>query len=175
MYETYGKFRTLAEINAKAEELFNTGDLDGIRTLARENGIVEDYAELYIEGETPEFTDIQMFAEGRIRAEADGLGVEELLEDWAEYVIFLIQEEKSFAWKVIEGEKTLVGCIGELAAYGIMHAEAAPKEVCDAINRAATDEQLRKLHMERRHIQYTKLGMPGMGTAKRLIRKYYGG
>lgn len=175
MYERYGKMESLAAINAKAEELFNAGDVDGLRTLAAENSIPEDYADLYLEGETPEFVDIQMFAEGRIRTEAEDLGVEELLEDWAEYVIVLIEDSPEFAEKVIKNGRTLIGCIGELCAYGIMHAEQAPAEVCQAINRTVTEEQLKKLHMERRHIQYTKIGMPGMGTAKRIIRQYFGG
>ena len=56
-----------------------------------------------------------------------------------------------------------------------MHAEPAPPEVIKAIDKAVTDAQLQKLHMERRHVQWTKIGMPGIGTAKKLIREYYGG
>ena len=54
-------------------------------------------------------------------------------------------------------------------------AGTAPSEVIKAIDKAVTDAQLKKLHMERRHVQWTKIGMPGIGTAKKLIREYYGG
>ena len=51
LYEKFGEFDSAAEINHKAEQLFNAGDLDGLRNMACENGIPDDFVEMYISGE----------------------------------------------------------------------------------------------------------------------------
>ena len=174
MYDNYGKM-TLEGINAKAEELANAGDLDGLGILARENGIGW-MAQPYADGESDYLCeDITDAALARIDIEADDLGAEEIMGDWADYVRALVMDSEDVANAVMNPKKSLVGCIGGLAAYGIMHAEPAPPEIIEAIDKAVTPTQLKKLHMDRRHIQYTKIGMPGIGTAKKLIREYYGG
>ena len=94
--------------------------------------------------------------------------------DWADYIRSLVLDNEDIARAVMDRERSFIGCVGKLAVYSIMHAEPAPPEIIKAMKDAVTDAQLKKLHMEKRHIEYTKIGMPGMGTAKRLIREYYG-
>ena len=174
MYDSYGKM-TLEGINTKAEELVNAGDLEGLGALAVENGLGW-MAQPYADGESDYLCeDITDAALARIDIEADDLGAEEIMGDWADYVRSLIMDREDMAEKVMDPGKSLAGCVGTLAAWSIMHAEPAPQEVIKAIDEAVTDEQLKKLHMERRHVQWTKIGMPGIGTAKKLIREYYGG
>lgn len=71
LYEKFGEFDSSAEINRKAEELFNSGDLDGLRNLACENGIPDDFTEMYIEGEIEQLCDDQVAAVGKIDMEID--------------------------------------------------------------------------------------------------------
>ena len=175
MYDEFGKM-DLNGINAKAEELANAGDNEAVIRLAKENGIPEELASMYIEGETyymcENVTDAALC---RIDVEADNIiGAEEIMGDWADYIRSLIMDRESVALAVMDPKKSFVDCVGKLTVYSIMHAEPAPPEIIKAMKDAVTDTQLKKLHMEKRHIEYTKIGMPGMGTAKRLIREYYG-
>ena len=174
MYDSYGKM-TLEGINAKAEELANAGDLDGLGILARENGIGW-MAQPYADGESDYLCeDITDAALARIDIEADDLGAEEIMGDWADYVRALVMDSADVAGSVMDPSKSLIGCVGKLAAYSIMHAEPLPGEIIRAMEEAVTPAQLKKLGLEKRHLQDTKIGMPGIGTAKKLIREYYGG
>lgn len=174
MFDEFGKM-DLFGINRKAEELANAGDNDAVYRLAEENGLPEDLASMYIEGETDYLCeDVTDAALGRIDIEADDIGAEEIMGDWADYIRSLILDNEDIARAVMDRERSFIGCVGKLAVYSIMHAEPVAPEIIKAMKDAVTDAQLKKLHMEKRHIEYTKIGMPGMGTAKRLIREYYG-
>ena len=68
MYKVFGKMDT-EELNACAKGLREEGDNDRIRLLAKENGIPEFFADMYIEtGE--EFTDPMTAAMGKLDIEA---------------------------------------------------------------------------------------------------------
>lgn len=173
MYEEFGKM-TLDELNRKAEELINNADEEAVKRLANENGIPVEYVTTYLDGDSDELcSDVIDAACGRIDIEADDIGAEEIMEDWANYIRSLVMDREDIAYAVMNPKKSFAGCVGHLAAWSIMHAEPAPPEVIKAIDKAVTDAQLKKLHMERRHVQWTKIGTPGIGTAKRIIRAYY--
>lgn len=173
MFDEFGKL-TLDELNAKAEELSNEGDEVALGRLAAENGIPMDSVKAYMNMESDYLCeDVTDAALGRIDIEADDIGAEEIMGDWADYVRSIVIDSEAMARAVMNPEKSFAGCVGTLAAWSIMHAEPAPPEVIKAIDKAVTDAQLKKLHMERRHVQWTKIGMPGIGTAKRIIRSYY--
>ena len=173
MFDEFGKL-TLDELNAKAEELSNEGDEVALGRLAAENGIPMDSVKAYMNMESDYLCeDVTDAALGRIDIEADDIGAEEIMGDWADYVRSIVIDSEAMARAVMNPEKSFAGCVGTLAAWSIMHAEPAPPEVIKAIDKAVTDAQLKKLHMERRHVRWTKIGMPGIGTAKRIIRSYY--
>lgn len=173
MFETYGNFDSAEEINAKAEELFNAGDTDGIMELARENGLPEEYAEMYIGGEMPAICDAQAAADGKINLEADALGAEGIMEDWVTYIRDMAFDSEEMARGVRRRDKSLVEAFGRLAAHAMTHAETLPPEVIEAMGKAVTDEQLKKLGVQRQWLKYTKFGVPSMRTAKEIIRAYY--
>lgn len=174
MFEEFGRM-SLADINRKAEELANKGDEEGLRRLASENRIPDELTTRYACGDEFYLCEDEQYAAAlRIEIEADDLGAEEIMGDWVDYINRLIDEEDGVAENVMNPKKSLKGCIGELAAYSITHAEPLDKDIIKAIDKAVTDAQLKKLHMERRHLQYTKIGTPGLRTAKKIIRDYYG-
>ena len=69
MFEKYGEMDSYVEINELAENLFNEGDFESLREMAKENGISEDAVELYLEGEIPELCDAMEAAIGKIEME----------------------------------------------------------------------------------------------------------
>lgn len=50
MFDIFGELDSVEEPNKAVEGLFNENDMDNILVLAKENGIPEDFASLYIAG-----------------------------------------------------------------------------------------------------------------------------
>lgn len=53
MFEKFGEMSSFEEINELAENLFNEGDTESLRVMAKENGIQEEYVTMYLEGDIP--------------------------------------------------------------------------------------------------------------------------
>ena len=86
MFENFGEFNTFEEINELAENLFNEGDLESIKTLAKENGIPADMAKMYISGDLPCLCDAMTAAVGKLDVEARELKLKGLMKDWISYI-----------------------------------------------------------------------------------------
>ena len=158
LYETFGEFDSFGEINELAENLFNEGDLESIRTLAKENGIPEDFVEMYISGDIPVLCDAMTAAVGKLEVEAQALAVVGLMKDWVEYVKVQCQENQIFAFKVRSKGKSLAGCIGELLKYSFSNQWQVPEELKKAANVSAGR---------------VTFGVPDMAKAKEIISDYY--
>lgn len=73
MFDTYGKMTSLEQLNEKAALLKQEGDLEGLVTLAKENGLCMVDAECYMEGRKSQLAYLDDAAMGRLRAELDGI------------------------------------------------------------------------------------------------------
>lgn len=65
MFEKFGELSSFEEINELAENLFHEGDTDSLKVMARENGIQEDFVEMYLKGEIPVLCDALTAALGK--------------------------------------------------------------------------------------------------------------
>lgn len=157
MFDKFGEM-TAEEINSLAENLFNEGDIESIRDLTKENGIPGEFAELYLEGEIPELCDLLTAAIGKIDLEVKELKPKEIMEDWVEYLRGQCMEEESMALAVRTKGKSLKGCIAELLKWSFDHQQQIDKDIVKAAGVNAGR---------------VTLGIPGMGTAKRIIKNYY--
>ena len=173
MFEKYGNFDSAKEINEKAEELFNDGQVDEIYILAAENGIEKEMADAYIEGDLPELCDITDAALGKIDVEAANLGAEEIMNDWADYVRALAGRDLVFAAAVRRKEKTLKGCIAVLLTWGIQHQEPVDKEIIEEAKKQVDVKDIKVKGFQLSFLDRTTLGIPGMGRAMKMIREYY--
>lgn len=54
MFDKFGEMSLYTEINELAANLLQEGDLDSLKELARENGIPDDYVEMYLEEAIPD-------------------------------------------------------------------------------------------------------------------------
>lgn len=86
MFDTYGEFDSFEEINARADELMNAGVRQGIIDLAKENGIPEEFAQAFIDGDIPYLCDAATAAVGKIEIERQETVLEGVLEDWISYI-----------------------------------------------------------------------------------------
>jgi hypothetical protein len=176
MFEKYGEFDSYEEINARADELLNAGVREGIRELAKENGIPEEYADLFMEGETPFLTDAATAAVGKIEIEREETVLEGVLEDWISYIEAECMEDEALAMAVRSKKKSLNGCIAELILASLLNQKQVDRAILDIVEKRVKEEKIdlkKQMGIEPGWLRYTKLGFPGSGAAKKLIRKYY--
>ena len=66
MFEQFGNFNSADEINETASGLRREGDHESIKKLAKENGIDEDIAAAFIDGEIDFICDVATAAIGKL-------------------------------------------------------------------------------------------------------------
>ncbi|MBR2561420.1 MAG: hypothetical protein IKF59_04435 [Lachnospiraceae bacterium] len=69
MFDKYGEFDSVEELNLAAEGFASEGDMESLRGLARENGIDEEEAEDYMAGEKEDFVTPYEAAIGRLKVQ----------------------------------------------------------------------------------------------------------
>ena len=158
MYDKFGEMSSYTEINELAETLVNEGDIESLREMAKENGIPEDFADLYLEGDIPNLCDALTAAVGKLEVEAADLKLTGLMQDWVEYIKGLCMENEMIAHQVRKKGKSLKGCMAVLLKYSFENRTAVPKEIVKEakINASRVD-----------------FGIPGMAEAKKMIKDYY--
>ena len=159
MYEIFGELDSMEEINETAEGLKNEGDHKNLYQLAQENGIDAAFVDIYLDGTTDKLCcDVATAALGKIDVEAVAVKPIEIVADWVEYIRTLCGDDETFARAVRSRGKSLKGCIGSLLGWSFQK----KYRVAEDIIKAAGIGQAR-----------VEMGIPGMGTAKKLIRQYY--
>lgn len=158
--EHFGEFDSCEEMNELAENLLNEGDLESIRILAKENGIPEDFVELYLEGAIPILCDPITAALGKIDVECEELQPKEIMADWVEYIKAQCLEHEEIAVAVRQEGKSIKGCIAALLVWSFKHQQKISADILKAAN-VNTGK--------------VTLGIPGIGRAKKIIREYYTG
>lgn len=130
MYDKFGNFDSVEEINACAKELKEKGDAEKLKGLAVENGIPEFFPEQYAADESGEFTDWMNAAIGKLDVEAAAHKDKYVpVQPVADYLKSLCIEEQ-FARCVRRRTKSIEECMkyieertGERVKKGIMHVE----------------------------------------------------
>ena len=158
MFDRFGEFDSVAELNASAEGLLKEGDIDSLYILAEENGIDREDAQDYIDGAVPELANVLMAAYGKLDVEAKELKPYEIMDDWLQYIKVRCQEDSEMAAAVRRKDKSLKGCIGALLKWSFQNQQDIDKDIIRAAGVSAGR---------------VTLGIPGMGTAKKIITEYY--
>ena len=183
MFARFGEFGSAEEINQKAKELFNAGDLDGIRALASENGIPSEYVEAYFslwagktrEGDPPVLCDALTAAVGKLDMEEQEIVMVGVMEDWLNYIQAQCMEDDKMAIAVRKKGRNLVDCLGKILLWSLTNQKKVDKSVLSSAEKLIKKQNvnLRQYGMEPRYLQYTSIGIPNMSTARQLIREYY--
>ena len=158
MYEKFGEFGSADELNELALNLRSEGDKESLMALAKENGIDSGIAEICFLGEIDFICDDTSAAIGKIDVEAKELKAQEIQQDWIEYIKAKCIEDTEIAKAVRKKGKTLTGAIAELLKWGFANQVEVDKDILKAAGVKAAR---------------VTLGIPGIGTAKILITKYY--
>ena len=158
MFDRFGELNSAEDINELAENLFNEGDLESIKIMAEENGISQEYVEMYLQADIPMLCDALTAAMGKLDVECEELKPQGIMEDWVEYLRAQCMEDEVVAVAVRKKGKSLKGCIGALLKWSFAHQKPIDQELLKAAGVTAG--------------RVTE-GTPGMRTAKKLIREYY--
>ena len=158
MFDKFGEMSSYTEINELAANLLQERDLDSLKELAKENGIPDDYVEMYLEEAIPSLCDSTSAAIGKIDVECMELKPKELMLDWVEYIKGLCMENEMIAHQVRKKGKTLKGCIAVLLSYSFKNQIKVDNSIVKAAGINASK---------------VTFGVPDMANAKKLIRDYY--
>lgn len=158
MFEKFGEMNSYKEINELADNLFNEGDTESLRIMAKENGIEEDYVEMYLQGDIPELCDPLTAAIGKLEVECRELNPKEIMLDWIEYIKGQCMESEEVALAVRRQGKSIKGCIGALLSWSFKNQQDIAKDIIKAAGVSAGK---------------VTLGIPGMARAKKIIMEYY--
>lgn len=160
MFDKFGELNSCEEINELAENLLNEGDIDSLKVMAKENGIQEDFVEMYLQGDIPVLCDALTAALGKIDIEAAELKPKEIMEDWVEYLRGQCMEDDTLARQVRKKGKSLKGCIAALLSWSFKNQQTINEDI------------IKKAGVTAKKVT---LGIPGMGRAKQIIKGYYMG
>ena len=160
MFEKFGEMDSYTEINELAENLFNEGDTESLKVMAKENGIQNEFVQMYLQGDISELCDPMTAAMGKIDIEVAELKPKEIMEDWVEYLRGQCLENETLAFQVRKRGKSLKGCIAALLKWSFSNQQQVDKDIIKAAGVSAGR---------------VTLGNPGMARAKKLIKDYYMG
>lgn len=160
MFEKFGELNSFGELNELAENLFNEGDIESLRAMAKENGIQNEFVQMYLQGDIPVLCDPLTAAMGKIDVEVAELKPQEIMEDWVEYLRGQCMENEILAFQVRKKGKSLKGCIAALLKWSFANQQQIDKDIIKAAG-VSTGK--------------VTLGIPGMARAKKIITDYYMG
>lgn len=160
MFDKFGEMNSYKEINELADNLFNEGDQESLKEMAKENGIMQEVVEMYLQGDIPVLCDPLTAALGKIDVEAEELKPKEIMEDWVEYLRGQCMENEILAHQVRKKGKSLKGCIAALLKWSFANQIPVGQDI------------LKEAGVKAGRVT---LGIPGMARAKKIITEYYMG
>ena len=160
MFDKFGEFDTYEELNKAAEGQKTQGDIEALKELAVENGIDPGDVEDYVDGVIQELCTAKTAALGKLAVEIADIKASEIVQDWIDYILTSAMEDLQMSVAIRKKGKSLIGCIGAILKWSYN----AKYKVDERIIKASG---IGKIGME------IYLGMPGMASAKKIIREYY--
>lgn len=132
MFEKFGELNSFGEINELAENLFNEGDTESLKAMAKENGIQNEFVQMYLQGDIPVLCDPLTAAMGKIDVEVAELKPQEIMEDWVEYLRGQCMENEILAHQVRKKGKSLKGCIAAMLKWSFSNQQQIDKDIIKA-------------------------------------------
>lgn len=143
MFDKFGEFDSVEELNMAAAGFLNEGDLDSLRELAAENGIDPEEAEDYIAGYSDEFAQPYIAALGRLQVEAREIKKKKKEEQIPLQVILVMTESLCTDLEMAAAVMKKGKRISEI--YEAMRKEAAKHKSGNMAVSCGTDRDLQKI------------------------------
>ena len=163
MFEKYGEFDSVKELNSVAAGLKSTNNEDALVELALENGLTRDDAEDYMDDVTPELASSLQAAVGKLRMESKELKLSGVLMDWVNELIDMCVDSNAFQQAVRKKGKDLAGYIAITAETGYQNRCVVDKRI---VEKATTIKKIVGSHE-------FAIGIPDKKTRRELAQKFY--
>lgn len=123
LFTKFGEFDSVEELNRAAAGLREEGDVDGLKELAKENGIDPFEVEDYIDGMSEELATPITAALGRMRVELETLEgfVETMCRFYSVFAISAMMENEEVARGIMKKGARLKGIYDAIYAYARKH------------------------------------------------------
>ena len=132
MFDKFGEFDSVEELNEAAAGLIKAGKDNEVYELAKENGIDHADVQDYMDGLEEEFVTPLMAAFGKLKVEAESLGVDGILKDWTDSIMQMCSDDDALTVAVRKKGKTLTKCLGIILKNGFEIKKQIPDEVVKA-------------------------------------------
>lgn len=166
LFERFGEFDSVEELNMTAEGLKEEGDLESLKVLAVENGLDAADAEDYANGIVTELSSDLMAAAGKIAVESKALGIDGIMSDWKDTVIEECAEDKAFCAAVRKKGKYLKEYMAKLIQYSFENKVPVSAEILE-ITKVKHNGKLENFNGP------LYLGIPNRMEVRKIARKYY--
>lgn len=142
MYEKFGEFDSVEELNEAAEGLKKEGDIESLKELAKENGIDEFDTEDYINGDTDALATAITAAVGKLEKELESMKQDQVKAMCAFYANFaktIIAENEEVARGIMKKGIRISGIHDAIYNYAKNHKSGG------CFSGATTDKQDKEL------------------------------
>lgn len=163
MFDKFGEFDSVEELNRAAAAQKAEGDEEALIAIALENGIEKEDAEDYMDDCVEELATPLMAAIGKLNLEKEEYKLQGILLDWVDDLINMCTEDEAFCRAVRKKGKGLDGFIALTAESGYE-------------NRAIVDKRIVKKTKKIKNIignHEFSIGIPDKKTRRELANKYY--
>lgn len=158
MFDRFGEFDSVEELNAAAEGQKEEGDMEALKALAVENGLDPEDAEDYMNGTWSQLANPRTAALGKLKVEAEHVKCAEIMGDWLDYIKDQCIEREEMQRAARKKGKSLEGCIAEILKWSFAHQIPVDSHIASVAGVKANR---------------VTIGIPGMATVKKIITKYY--
>ena len=115
MFDIFGKMDSVEELNMCAEGLREEGDVENLKKLAEENGIMDGLVEAYIAGAVDELCDVENAAMGRLEIEGNAYEDKRYpIKPVVNFLKALCYEEDGAAERIMRKEKSMKDCMASI-------------------------------------------------------------
>lgn len=163
MFDKFGEFDSVEEINRAVMAQFKEGDEQAIYTIAEENGIDKEDADDFMDGMVDVFATVTSAAIGKLQVESEELKLKGILQDWVDELRIMCTENEEFAKAVRKKGKDLAGYIAKTAEAGYKNRAVVDKRI---VEKAAEIKRIVGNHE-------FAIGVPDKRTRRELAKAYY--
>lgn len=163
MFDKFGEFDSVEELNRAALAQRQEGDEEALKILAEENGIDAEEVEDFMDCCMDELASPLTAAVGKLDIEVKELKIAGVLQDWVDELKTRCMEDEAFARAVRRKGKELAGYIALTAETGYE-------------NRVVVDKRIVEKTTKIKNIVGThefSIGIPDRTERKELAQKYY--
>lgn len=166
MFDKFGEFDSVEELNRAAAAQFKEGDEEAIYALAAENGIDKEDADDYMDGMSAELATSLLAAVGKLKIEAADLKLEGIVADWKDTVVEMCTGDKELQAAVRRKGKRLQECLARMIRFAFEN----KVQVSDKIVKVTKVTHNGKEEALRGPLY---LGIPSKVDVKKIILEYY--